>query len=184
MDRTVVVIKRKGFANDRAADKYNRPSQVDFLIDRLTELCGALVGTDSLQNAASNIPGRPAPSHIADLCTRFSECDLALFVHAQCKMNPAEIDRLFSMDMAAIDNWIAVECPPARRTRIKPLHMVSVSLNQLRERVLAELRLSLHEIDSLTKPQMIGYLCTVRPGLLKDWFIQGAVTPDQSSSYD
>lgn len=61
--------------------------------------------------------------------------------------------------------------------------MVSVSLNQLRERVLAELRLSLHEIDNLTKPQMIGYLCTVRPGLLKDWFIQGAVSPDQSSSY-
>ena len=181
MDRTV--IKRKGFANDRAADKYNRPSQVDILIDRLTELCGAL-GTDSSQNAAANIPGRLAPSHIADLCTRFSECDLALFVHAQCKMNPAEIDRLFSMDMAAIDNWIAVECPPARRTRIKPLHMVSVSLTQLRERVLAELRLSLHEIDNLTKPQMIGYLCTVRPGLLKDWFIQGAVTPDQSSSYD
>ncbi|CAL8461423.1 g954 [Coccomyxa elongata] len=100
----------------------------------------------------ANTTDRPGLSPIVELCTRFSECDLALFVR---KMNLSEIDSLCAMDMAAIDDWIAAECPPARRERIKPLHMVSVSLDQLRERVLAELRLSLHGIDDMTKPQMI-----------------------------
>jgi hypothetical protein len=177
MDRAVV---HPGKGCDMAVDKFNRTTQIDILIARLTELCDASAGSPQGQ---PNTTDRPGPSHIVELCTRFSECDLALFVHAQCRMNPCEIDHLYSMDMAAIDDWIAIECPPSRRKRIKPLHMVRVSLDQLRQRVLAELRLGLHEIDGMTKPQMIGYLCTVRPGLLKDWFIQGAVSPDQSSTY-
>ena len=168
MDRAVVVSTGGGFENYRAADKYNRTIHIDLLIARLTELCGP--------QSTAGPTDRLAP-HIVELCTRFSECDLALFVYAQCKMNPCEINHLYSMDMAAIDYWIATECPPLRRKRIKPLHMVRVSLDQLRERVLAELRLGLHEIDEMTKPEMIGYLCTIRPGLLKAWFTQGALSP-------
>jgi hypothetical protein len=174
MDRAIVIGTHSMNSHDRAVDKYNRTPQVDTLIARLTELCDA--GADFSHTSS----GQFAYSHIVEMCTRFSECDLALWVHAQCKLNPGEIDRLYSMDMATVDALIAAECPPARRHRIKPTHMVSVSLGQLQERVLAELRLSLHELDHMTKPQMIGYLCTVRPGLLKDWFVQGGVHLNQS----